>query len=171
LIISKSNSSLIFRLSGRTGILPYHHDTYDRRIQLGASRERRKDAEALHSAGRWTGAMYLAGYAIECSLKSLICFMEAKSSFRDTRIFRSGSHNATLHNLSHLLEYLPVLQRAISLDRTGVYKNAWNTITSMWQKDELRYWNKLEDESRCKRFIEAVKVMHQFILSHQGETS
>jgi len=41
----------------------------------------------------------------------------------------------------------------------------------MWQKDELRYWNKLEDESRCKRFIEAVKVMHQFILSHQGETS
>ena len=41
----------------------YKHDTYDRRIQLGASRHRWKDAEALQRAGRWSGAMYLAGYA------------------------------------------------------------------------------------------------------------
>ena len=61
--------------------MPYQHDTYDRRIQLGASRRRREDAEALHGAGRWAGGIYLAGYAIECSLKALICSFEGKNNF------------------------------------------------------------------------------------------
>ncbi len=34
--------------------------------------ERIKDAEALLMAGRWSGAYYLAGYAVECALKA--CF-------------------------------------------------------------------------------------------------
>ncbi len=44
------------------------YNTYDRRVQLGASRLRRKDAEFLQQSARWNGAIYLAGYAIECSL-------------------------------------------------------------------------------------------------------
>ncbi len=52
------------------------YDTYDRRVQLGASRHRRKDAEFLQQSARWNGAIYLAGYAIECSLKALICYGE-----------------------------------------------------------------------------------------------
>jgi len=122
--------------------LPYQHDTYDRRIQLGASRRRREDAEALHGAGRWAGAIYLAGYAIECSLKALICSFEGKNSFKDTRIFKRGVQADTLHSLIHLLQETSALQRAIMLDRTGQYKKAWNIITSLWQKDELRYWDK-----------------------------
>ena len=39
-------------------------DIADQRIQ---------DAEALLRAGRWSGAYYLAGYAVECALKSIIC--------------------------------------------------------------------------------------------------
>jgi hypothetical protein len=38
--------------------VPYQYDTYDRRIQLGASRRRREDAESLHAAGRWAGALW-----------------------------------------------------------------------------------------------------------------
>lgn len=34
--------------------------------------ERARDAEALLNAGRWSGAFYLAGYAIECGLKACI---------------------------------------------------------------------------------------------------
>jgi len=67
--------------------LTYHHDTYDRRIQLGASRRRYEDAIALHSSDRWNGAIYLAGYAIECSLKSLICYSERKDNLKETRLF------------------------------------------------------------------------------------
>lgn len=110
-------------------VLVYQHDTYNRRIQLGASRRRREDAEILYQSGRWSGAIYLAGYAIECSLKSLICWKESKSSFKETRVFKEGNQGATLHNLALLLQEVPSLQRAIMLDRIGIYKNAWNTIT------------------------------------------
>ena len=34
-------------------------DTYDRRIQLGASRRRFEDAEVLHSQKHWTGAIQI----------------------------------------------------------------------------------------------------------------
>jgi hypothetical protein len=151
--------------------LTYRHDTYDRRIQLGASRRRREDAEALHEARRWTGAIYLAGYAIECSLKALICSNEGKNSFKETQMFKRGVQGDTLHNLTHLLREVSALQRAIMLDRTGAYKKALNTITILWQKDELRYWDKLGDEHDSERFMGAVKLLHTFILDKQGEAS
>ena len=151
--------------------MSYQHDTYDRRIQLGASRRRREDAEVLHGAGRWAGAIYLAGYAIECSLKALICSLEGKNNFKETRIFKRGGQGNSPHSLIHLLQETSALQRAIMLDRTGQYKTAWNIITSLWQKDELRYWDKLGSEDDCRRFIDAVKLIHNFILHQQGESS
>jgi hypothetical protein len=149
--------------------LAYNHSTYDSRIQLGASRRRREDAESLHSNGRWAGAIYLAGYAIECSLCALICYREDKYNFKDTQVFKGGTQGATLHNLTRLLSALPSLQRAIKTDRNGVYKQAWQTITDLWQKDELRYWDKVGNENDSTRFIEAVKVIHRYILSELGE--
>ncbi len=86
-------------------------------------------------------------------------------------MFKRGVQGDTLHNLAQLLRETPAIQRAITLDRTGTYKNAWNLITSLWQKDELRYWDKLGDEGTSKRFIDSVKVMHRFILNQQGEAS
>ena len=151
--------------------MTYQHDTYDRRIQLGASRRRREDGEALHGTGRWAGAIYLAGYAIECSLKSLICSNEGKNSFKETQIFKRGEQGNTLHSLTHLLRETPAVQRAIMLDRTGKYRTAWNIITSLWQKDELRYWDRLGSEDDSQRFIDAVKLIHTFILNQQGEAS
>jgi len=50
-----------FQIVVEACVLPYQHDTYDRRIQLGALRRRREDAEALYNASRWAGAIYLAG--------------------------------------------------------------------------------------------------------------
>ncbi len=38
--------------------------------QAKASVHRLEDARALLQAGRWRGAMYMAGYAVECLLKS-----------------------------------------------------------------------------------------------------
>lgn len=151
--------------------MTYQHDTYDRRIQLGASRRRREDAEVLLQSSRWSGTIYLAGYVIECSLKSLICWNEGKSSFKETRVFKKGNQGATLHDLALLLQQLPSLRRAIMLDRTGTYKNAWNTITRLWQKDKLRYGDKVGSEHDSQSFMAAVKVIHVFILNAQGEAS
>ena len=146
-------------------------DTYDKRCQLGASRRRFEDALALHNCKRWSGAVYIGGYAIECSLKSLICYQENESNFKDTSAFKQGLQGASMHNLAILFSKIPGLQRTISLDRSGSYGNAWKTIASVWLNDELRYSDKLGDESDSTKFIEAVKTWHQLLLNKQGEAS
>ncbi|MEQ9623790.1 hypothetical protein [Coleofasciculus chthonoplastes] len=146
-------------------------DTYDKRCQLGASRRRFEDAKVLHDQGRWTGSIYLGGYAIECSLKSLICYWQGESNFKETRIFKQGLSGSELHSLSKLLVSVPALQRAIQLDRTNHYQNAWNTVSSIWRNDSLRYSEKMGDEKESQRFIQAVTLLHRFILDQQGETS
>ena len=146
------------------------YDTYDRRVQLGASRQRRKDAEFLQQSARWNGAIYLAGYAIECSLKALICYGEHKDNLKDTTLFKRGVQGANLHNLSSLFEATPLdFRKAFKLDQTNKLKNAWTTLLELWQKDELRYGHKLGDEKECKRFFEAVKELHALILRYQEE--
>ena len=146
-------------------------DTFDRRCQLGASRRRLEDAIALHSCKRWTGSIYLGGYAIECSLKSLICHLERKDNFKDTRIFKKGLQGSGLHSLVKLLGDLSEVQRAIKLDRTSNYQAAWNTVSSLWRNDELRYSERMGEEEECERFIQAVKLLHQFLLTRQNEAS
>lgn len=150
-------------------------DTYDRRVQLGASRRRLEDAQALHQQKRWSGAMYLGGYAIECSLKSLICYEERTNNFKDTQIFKNGLKGAGLHNLARLLECVPsiesAIQRANTTDRTNGYLDAWNMVSSVWRNDELRYSEQCGNEKDSQRFIESVQKLHRFLLDKQGETS
>ncbi len=146
-------------------------DTYDRRCQLRASRRRFEDAQALHSCKRWTGSIYLAGYAIECSLKSLICYEQRQNNFKDTRIFKKGLQGSELHSLGKLLRELPALQRAIQSDHTNTYREAWNTVSSLWRNDELRYSESDGKEEESQRFIEAVKILHKFVLARQDEAS
>lgn len=144
-------------------------DTYDRRVQLDASRLRYADAKFLQKSERWNGAIYLAGYAIECSLKALICYEGCTSNLKETRIFKQGRRGAALHNLGALREASQVLERAILLDRTGKLKSAWATIISVWQKDELRYGRDVGHKAECERFLEAIEVLHACILRKQHE--
>jgi hypothetical protein len=86
-------------------------------------------------------------------------------------VFNKGKQEATRHNLSLLLQALPSLQRSIMLERTGIYKNAWYTITRLWQQDGLRYYDKVGSEHECQSFMTAIAVMHAFILREQRGAS
>jgi hypothetical protein len=146
-------------------------DTYDARVQLGASRRRKEDAIALHEKHRWNGAIYMGGYAIECCLKSLICFEENKTNFKETIAFKKGLQGSDLHNLAKLLESAERLQRAIKLDRRQPgYREAWHTVSSLWLNDELRYSDKAGNQQNSEKFIEAVKQIHQLLLTQQEES-
>ncbi|MFM7363057.1 MAG: hypothetical protein ACKO11_00870 [Cuspidothrix sp.] len=145
-------------------------DTYHRKCQLGASRRRLEDAETLHKQKRWMGAIYLGGYAVECALKSLICYEQNKDNFKDTTVFNKVQ-GASLHNLTNLLNELTNIQRSIQLDRSGIYKPAWNLVSSVWRNDELRYSNRDGDEKSSQEFIKAVKILHTFFLAKQNEAS
>jgi len=144
-------------------------DTYDRRTQLGASRRRKEDADALHHAKRWSGAIYMGGYAIEYSLKALICHKEHINNLEDSKLARSGVRGNGLHNLQTLLGQLPNLERSITLDRSEKSKLAWQKIVNMWQKDELRYGDKQGNVQDSQQFLDAISTLYPLILSQQGE--
>lgn len=164
------NSSYKLGMLQRSVVLA-DYDTYDRRVQLEASRHRCKDAEFLQQSARWNGAIYLAGYAVECSLKALVCYGEHKNNLKETALFKQGVQGAGLHNLWSLYEATPLtFRKAVELDRTNDLKKAWETIVRLWRKDNLRYAHKLGKEAECERFLEAVKIFHAFILHHQQET-
>lgn len=153
-------------------------DTYDRRVQLDASRHRYKDALFLQKSERWNGAIYLGGYAIECSLKALICYEGCTNNLKETLlykggnlkgIYRPGIQGAGLHNLGALREASNILERALVSDRTDKLRNAWNTIIHLWQKDILRYGRELGHKAECERFLKAVELLYFVILKRQEE--
>jgi HEPN domain-containing protein len=63
------------------------------------AQDRLDDAQALLAAQRWTAAYYLAGYAVECGLKS--CIITYLSANLDV-IFkqRDFSRNCWTHDLN-----------------------------------------------------------------------
>ncbi len=143
-------------------------NTYDKRCQIAASRRQLEDAQALYNQKRWLGSIYLGGYAIECALKALICYEESQDNFRNTKIFKKGMRGSELHNLTKLLGYSNLIQRAISLDRTKDLENAWKTVSNQWRNAELRYSRDLGTQTDSEKFIAAVEILHKLFLQKQG---
>src|SRR5215467_12539098 len=84
------------------------------------ARGRLRDAEVLLTAGRYDGAMYLCGYAIEAALKAHICrvlkwpgYPSTRKEFEGYQSFRTHDQDVLLHlsgtenkiKTSHLAEW------------------------------------------------------------------
>jgi HEPN domain-containing protein len=67
------------------------------------ARGRLKDAEVLLAAGRYDGAIYLCGYAIETALKARICRVLKWSGYPSTRREFEGYQSFRIHDLDILL--------------------------------------------------------------------
>jgi HEPN domain-containing protein len=91
-----------------------------------------KDAEVLLSAGRFDGAVYLCGYAIEFALKGRICrtlnwsIYPSEKGFADYRTFQTHNLDVLLH-LSGLEskvknEYLAEWSQASTWDTASRYR-------------------------------------------------
>jgi HEPN domain-containing protein len=113
--------------------------------------ERVLDAEGLLNAGRWSGAFYLCGYAIECALKACIAKQTNLHDFPDKGVVNS-SHT---HDLTRLLD-LAGLRLEFQRDTTPA---ANPTLGANWQAvrnwdESVRYELKTEPEAR--RLYQAV---------------
>jgi len=90
------------------------------------SAERIEDARALLAASRWPGAYYLAGYSLECALKSCVLAYIVKRSeiiFED----KNYSQKCWTHNLETL-----VRQAALTAERDRA-ANANLNLGQNWQ--------------------------------------
>jgi hypothetical protein len=109
--------------------------------------ERIKDARALIRGKRWEFAYYVAGYSIECALKSCVLarmIYTAKS-------FEEKPPNYREHNFGKLVEHAGLTDELnarlkLSAASGDVFRSNWATVIQ-W-KETSRYESKTEAEAR-----------------------
>jgi HEPN domain-containing protein len=106
--------------------------------------DRIADAAILLAAGRWSGAYYLAGYALECGLKACIANLTNQDDFPRDRKFVEECYT---HNLEKLLKSagLKATLDAVSLANPK-FAAQWG-IARDWQETS-RYEQKTQAEAQ-----------------------
>ncbi len=103
------------------------------------------DAQALLAAGRWAAAYYLAGYAVECALKSCVLAHIIRTGviFEDKRY----AERCWTHNLEELVK-LANLEKEWGLARGAdpILEGYW-TIVRDWSETS-RYQQKTQAEAQ-----------------------
>ena len=130
--------------------------------QAKAGKHRMEDARALLNANRWRGAMYMAGYSIECLLKTKLMRMFSCRNLRELEdeLQGKGILAAQATVFTHQLELLLRLTNAI--DRLRQNEQNWRmfNMVNRWIP-AWRYTADLSNSDDAKDFVDAVdKVSH-----------
>jgi hypothetical protein len=115
----------------------------------GLSRERIEDAGALLAAQRWSGAYYLAGYALECALKSCVLAHIDRTGiiFQDKKF----AEKCWTHDLEVLVEQAGLKDERDNLAKiNSIFAQNW-TFAKDW-KEISRY--------EVKSQLEAEELFH-----------
>ncbi len=132
--------------------------------QSKASKHRLDDARALLNAGRWRGAMYLSGYAVECLIKTKLMRIygcrnlhELEDELQRRNILAS---HATV--FTHHLELL--LRLTQTFDRLRQNRILWPqfSIINRWMP-AWRYTSDLANRQDAEDFLEAVENLMNWI--------
>jgi HEPN domain-containing protein len=85
-----------------------------------------KDAQALYRSGRYDGAYYMAGYAVECALKACVAKKTRKNDFPD----KDFANKVFTHDLTRLLELAGLADHfAQEFKKDAVMMARWQTVT------------------------------------------
>lgn len=130
--------------------------------QAKASRHRLDDAKALLNASRWRCAMYIAGYAVECLLKTKLMQMYNCRHLRDLEDELQRRSMLAAHGtvFTHQLEAL--LKLAQGYNRLRQNQNLWRMFNTVnrWVP-AWRYTANLANREDASDFMDAVeKIMH-----------
>jgi hypothetical protein len=114
------------------------------------SQERLEDAQSLLSSGRFGGAYYLVGYAVECALKACIAKLTRAEDFYDKNLAR----RIFQHNLAELANYAR-LSAAIeqSGESDALFQANWAQVSS-WN-EESRY--ETHTQAEAEEMVKAVQ--------------
>ncbi len=108
------------------------------------AKERILDAKALLAARRWSAGYYLAGYAVECGLKScVIAYLMRTDQFPEKRF----SEQCWTHNLVQLVGLAglkPMLDAAAAADT--ILDGNWSIVKD-WSESS-RYVRKAKAEAQ-----------------------
>lgn len=102
------------------------------------------EAKALLDLGHWSGAYYLAGYAVECALKACIAKLTRADDFPD-KGFASKCYTHVIEELVDLAGLRP--QRDADVKASAARFANWNTARG-WS-EASRYTQKSEADARA----------------------
>lgn len=122
--------------------------------------ERLLEAQALLAAGRWPGAYYLVGYAIECGLKAcVLAYVENTGAIFQDRKF---SEKCWTHDIEDLVK-LAGLERERGLDVSANLALGVNwSIAKDWSEAaRYQHWS----EPQARKLFEAVADTNNGVLS------
>ncbi|MDB5337830.1 MAG: hypothetical protein JWN70_3449 [Planctomycetaceae bacterium] len=132
------------------------------REQLKSSIHRLDDAKALLDAARWRGAMYLAGYSIECLLKAKLMKIFDCQNLLDLEDDLQRRHllaeNATI--FTHQLESLLRLTNGLHRLRQNIQLWPLFNMVNRWMP-AWRYNPDLSNREDAEDYMDAVdKIRH-----------
>lgn len=132
--------------------------------QARASTHRLDDAHALFNAGRWRGAMYMAGYAVECLLKTTLMRMYGCRTLHELEpeLQRRGILAEHMTVFTHHLELL--LRLTQRLDQLRQHRLLWPqfTLINRWIP-AWRYTADMANRQDAADFLEATIQIMQWI--------
>ncbi len=135
--------------------------------QAKACKHRLDDARALFNEERWRGAMYRAGYAVECLLKTKLMRRFDCRHLRELEdeLQRRGVLSAQATIFTHQLEVL--LGLAEGGDRLRQNEPLWRlfNLVNRWVP-AWRYSADLSNRENAEDFLEAVKKVAHWIESN-----
>ncbi len=111
--------------------------------------ERVRDADALLKAGQWSGAYYLAGYAVECGLKACIAKLTNQHDFPDKEL----ALKSYTHKIEVLLEIAGLLlQRKNDAAANPTLGRHWQRVKDWDEKARYQLWT----ERQARDIFQAV---------------
>jgi hypothetical protein len=128
--------------------------------QSKASHHRRADAQALFEKDRWRGAMYIAGYAIECLIKTKLMEVFKQSNLEGLEAELKRRHiipdDSSLFD--HRVElYIGASGRLETLRKDKVIWRSF-TMANQWMPS-WRYNPDLSNRADAEDFLSAVDAM------------
>jgi hypothetical protein len=117
------------------------------------ARARLRDAEVLFTAGRYDGAAYLCGYAVELALKARICRTLRWAGFPSTGAEFKSYGSFKTHDLDVLLRLSGIDDRVRSTRHVP-----WSVI-STWDPESRYTPIGTADRSRTLDLIEAAREL------------
>jgi len=126
--------------------------------QAKASKHRLEDARALLNAGRWRGAMYMSGYAVECLIKTKLMRAYGCRNLHELedelqrRNLLANQATVFTHQLELLLRFTPTFDRLRQNRKFWPLFNLVNRWIPAW-----RYTSDLANRQDAEDFLEAVE--------------
>jgi HEPN domain-containing protein len=127
------------------------------------AKDRLRDAKVLLAARRWSGAYYLAGYAVECGLKACIAKLMKSEEFPD----KNFAEKCWTHDLERLLLLAGLKAERDAKSAAGAaFSDNWGTVKDWNESSRYERTAKARCLALYKAITEAKHGVFQWIKSH-----